>query len=204
MAKYIFLIAIFLDDLPFQTFKFKLKLVETGSEAHDMLLTFAIHKINDVDYYNLLTPSNHPSHQENDLEVLFAYNKEDDVVLYQLGNYKDRKLCTAEAANVKPADKPDKPGVEKLEKQEGNKLASWFRFVCWLFVCFFSCLFSCSFDFCLFSCLILCLFVCLIVCLFFVCFLFSVIPLAKWDSCAAVPVRKILYLEKFSVYEILC
>jgi len=65
--------------------------------------------------------------QENDLEVLFTYNKEDDVVLFKLENYKDRKLCTAESANVKPVDKPAEPGQEKLEKQEGNKLATWFR-----------------------------------------------------------------------------
>ena len=65
--------------------------------------------------------------QENDLEVLFTYNKEDDVVLFRLENYKDRKLCTAESANVKPVDKPAEPGKEKLEKQEGNRLATWFR-----------------------------------------------------------------------------
>lgn len=48
--------------------------------------------------------------QQNDLEVLFTYNKEDDVVLFRLENYKDRKLCTAEGANVKPVEKPDEPG----------------------------------------------------------------------------------------------
>lgn len=65
--------------------------------------------------------------QQNDIEVLFTYNKEDDVVLFRLEDYKDRKLCTAEAANVKPVSKSTDIDGSRLDKKEGNKLATWFR-----------------------------------------------------------------------------
>ena len=65
--------------------------------------------------------------EQNDIEVLFTYNKEDDVVLFRLADYKDRKLCTAEAANVKPIKKSSEIQGEKLDRTEGNKLATWFR-----------------------------------------------------------------------------
>lgn len=64
---------------------------------------------------------------QNDLEVLLSYNKEDDVVLFKLENFKDKRLSSAENANVKPVKREGEVEVEKLQKSEGKKLSSWMR-----------------------------------------------------------------------------
>jgi len=64
---------------------------------------------------------------QNELEVLLSYNKDDDIVLFGLENFKEKRLSSAENANVKPVKKEGEPEVEKLQKSEGKKLSSWMR-----------------------------------------------------------------------------
>ena len=64
---------------------------------------------------------------ENGYEVLFSYNKEDDVVLFKVESYKNKRLTSAEAANVKVTKKPAQDDQPKLDKKLGSKLSSWMR-----------------------------------------------------------------------------
>lgn len=64
---------------------------------------------------------------QNELEVLLSYNKDDDVVLFRLEQFKDKRLSSAENANVKPVQREGEEKKEQLEKGEGKKLSSWMR-----------------------------------------------------------------------------
>ncbi|EDO45666.1 predicted protein, partial [Nematostella vectensis] len=65
--------------------------------------------------------------KQNDVEVLFSYNEQDDVVLHYLRKYENKAVISAEnflseAEDTKPKNEPE---VEDVTPEEGKDLAGW-------------------------------------------------------------------------------